>query len=90
MTQKALGTASCLAQEPGLPGQRSQTPAHGGRSGLQPVEGEVCKILVNLWNKESFSGGWVTDREPSSLESVQSRMVREVEGRTILWFLYIC
>lgn len=66
------------------PGPRQQPPAHRGRSGLQPVECEVCKILVNLWNKESFPGGWVTDQEPSSLESVRSRMVREVEGRTIL------
>lgn len=28
-----------------------------GESGLQPVQGEVCKILVSLWNKESFAGG---------------------------------
>lgn len=88
--QKGLGPASCLTPEPGRPGQRSQPPAHWGRSGLQPIECEVCKILVNLWNKESFPGGWVTDQEPSSLESVRSRMVREVEGRTILWFLYSC
>lgn len=82
--QKGLGPASCLMPEPGRPGQRSQPPAHGGRSGLQPVEYKVCKILVSLWNKESLPGGWVTDQEPSSLESVRSRMVREVEGRTIL------
>lgn len=64
--QKGLGPASCLMPEPGRPGQRSQPPAHGGRSGLQPVECEVCKILVSLWNKESLPGGWVTDQEPSS------------------------
>lgn len=54
-----------------------------GESGLQPVQGEVCKILVSLWNKESFAGGGVTDQEPSSLESVQSQMVQEMKGRTI-------